>query len=74
MRTQKMTVRNSMKIRVVNDIDKVSSVREALRLNQGYCPCKIIRDADSKCMCKEFREQDTTGICHCGLYEKVEEL
>lgn len=24
---------------------------------------------DTKCMCKEFREQES-GWCHCGLYYK----
>jgi hypothetical protein len=23
-------------------------------------------------MCKEFREQTTTGECLCGMYEKIE--
>jgi hypothetical protein len=22
-------------------------------------------------MCKEFREQQETGVCHCGLYKKI---
>jgi hypothetical protein len=24
-------------------------------------------------MCKEFREQEVPGTCHCGLYEKYKE-
>jgi hypothetical protein len=22
-------------------------------------------------MCKEFREQTESGVCHCGLYKKT---
>jgi hypothetical protein len=22
-------------------------------------------------MCKDFREQETSGTCHCGLYKKT---
>lgn len=42
----------------------------AVKANDGYCPCAVARTADTKCMCKAFREQEE-GICHCGLYEKI---
>lgn len=45
---------------------------EAVRQNEGYCPCKLERTPDTKCMCKQFREQITNmmpGLCECGLYE-----
>ena len=48
-------------------------VRKAVRENGGYCPCMIERTPDTKCMCKDFREQETPGLCHCGRFEKVEE-
>ena len=44
-------------------------IEKALKENQGYCPCRIYRNPDTKCMCKEFREQEK-GICHCGLFIK----
>lgn len=44
-------------------------IEKALKENQGYCPCRIYRNSDTKCMCKEFREQEK-GICHCGLFIK----
>ena len=37
----------------------------------GYCPCAIFQNDDTKCMCREFREQDKPGECHCGRFEKV---
>lgn len=47
--------------------------REAVAANDGYCPCLIEKSPDTKCMCKEFREQKEPGPCHCGRFEKVEE-
>ena len=43
-----------------------------LEENSGYCPCKIVRNEDTKCMCKEFKEQEE-GMCHCGLYYKTKD-
>ena len=40
--------------------------------NGGYCPCRLQKTPDTKCMCKEFREQEE-GECHCGLYVKIKE-
>lgn len=37
-----------------------------------YCPCALERNEDTVCICKEFREQDFPGECHCGRYEKIE--
>ena len=57
-------------IKLNPNAEKVKEVREAITKNNGYCPCKIIKNADTRCMCKEFREQDT-GYCHCELYYKI---
>lgn len=46
-------------------------VSKAVADNNGYCPCLIARNEDTKCMCKEFREQKS-GPCRCGRYIKVE--
>lgn len=58
-------------IRTNRDRVVVERVRKALRENNGYCPCSLVKDEDHKCMCKEFIEQKS-GFCHCGLYEKLE--
>lgn len=42
----------------------------AVHKNDGYCPCKIEKSEDTKCPCKEFREQEPYTICGCGLYKK----
>ena len=49
-------------------------VKQGLKKNGGYCPCRRERTDDFKCMCKEFREQiadpNFEGFCHCMLYYK----
>lgn len=63
-----------MKIRLNTDKELVRNVREGLKRKGGYCPCVIAKNDDTKCMCKEFREQianpDFEGYCHCMLYYK----
>lgn len=49
-----------------------ASVGDLVKANNGYCPCAVIKNEDTKCMCKEFREQEEPGLCHCGRYGKVE--
>lgn len=49
--------------------DFVKQMLKALKENSNYCPCKTEKTKDTKCMCKEFREQKD-GWCHCGLYYK----
>ena len=59
-------------IKLNPDKEFVKDFKEKLKESQGYCPCRLIKNEDTKCMCKEFREQ-TTGWCHCELYYKEEE-
>jgi hypothetical protein len=46
--------------------------KAAVDANDGYCPCMIDKTPDTKCPCKDFREQ-TEGQCFCGRYEKVKD-
>ena len=55
----------SLKIREVDP-----SIKALVVNNDGYCPCAVLKTPDTKCICKEFREQKTPGLCHCGRYEK----
>ena len=57
-------------IRFAASSEKVKEILSAVSANEGYCPCRLEKTPDTKCMCKEFREQES-GVCHCGLYEKV---
>lgn len=60
---------NKLRVRLNPNAD-TEALMQAVRDNQGYCPCAIWRTNDTKCMCKEFREQTVPGECHCGLYAK----
>ena len=61
-----------MKIRFNENQEIVDSVKEGLARTGGYCPCRLERSEENKCMCKEFREQiadpNYHGYCHCMLY------
>lgn len=59
-----------MKITINPDTELVAKMRQALKNNDGFCPCALTKSEDTKCMCKEFREMES-GTCHCGLYTKV---
>lgn len=48
------------------------AIEQAVIEANGYCPCAVEHTKETKCMCKDFKEQDTPGPCHCGRYEKVE--
>ena len=45
-----------MKIIINPDEEYVREVRAAIKQNGGYCCCKLVKNKDTKCMCKEFRE------------------
>ena len=60
-----------LKITYNQDKQIVDKILDALDKNNGYCPCKLEKNNDTKCMCKEFREMidnGEIGMCHCGLY------
>ena len=63
-----------MKVTFNPDKKIVETVQEGLKLTGGYCPCKLQKTEENKCMCKEFREQindpNFEGFCHCMLYYK----
>lgn len=56
-------------IKFNNDKQLVKEIKQKLKENDGYCPCSLLKTKDTKCICKEFREQKI-GKCHCGLYVK----
>lgn len=64
----------ALKIRLNEDAEVVKAVKEGLERTGGYCPCRLQRTEENKCMCREFREQiadpDFEGYCHCYLYYK----
>ena len=52
----------------------VADIREGLKRTGGYCPCRLQRTEENKCICQEFKDQiadpDFEGYCHCMLYYK----
>ena len=66
-----------MAIRLNEDEEIVKTIKEGLKAKGGYCPCKLQKTEDNKCICKEFREQiadpDFEGYCHCMLYYKTKD-
>ena len=63
-----------MAVRLNEDKEIVASIKEGLKRTGGYCPCRLQRTEENKCICKEFREQiadpEYKGYCHCLLYYK----
>lgn len=63
-----------MKITSNPDEEIVKVVKEGLQERGGYCPCRREMTEDTRCMCREFRDQiadpSFEGFCHCMLYYK----
>ena len=63
-----------MALRLNEEKEIVARIREGLKMKGGYCPCRLEKSEDNKCMCKEFRDQiadpNFEGYCHCLLYYK----
>lgn len=63
-----------MSVSLNKNSEVVKTVKEGLKRTGGYCPCRVERTSEFKCMCEEFRQQikdpDFEGYCHCMLYYK----
>lgn len=66
-----------MAVRLNSDKELVKAIKEGLKQKQGYCPCRIEKKEEYKCICEEFKAQindpDFEGYCHCRLYYKSKE-
>lgn len=64
-----------MKVVFNEDKEVVQLIKEGLKKNDGFCPCKIGQLDENRCMCQEFRDQikdpEFEGYCHCMLYKKL---
>lgn len=63
-----------MKFQINHDRDLAREAIRQIKLNDGYCPCALEKNEDTKCMCKDFKDklaQGYKGECNCGLYETV---
>ena len=74
--THRLTERKvyNMAVRLNEDKEMVQTIRDGLKRTGGYCPCRLERTEENKCICKEFRDQiadeNFEGYCHCLLYYK----
>ncbi len=63
-----------MKVTLNENKEIVEKIKAGLEKKGGYCPCRLEKTPENKCMCKEFRDQiadpDFEGYCHCLLYYK----
>lgn len=65
-----------MRVKVTDDLWLKREVKQKLRENNGYCPCALVHEPDTHCICKDFRdkiEHGYIGPCNCGLYINYEE-
>ena len=62
-------------MRIIKNPDEefYKEISKKVKENDNYCPCSLEKNEDTKCMCKEFREQIEEGYCHCMRYKKEKE-
>ena len=64
------------KYKIVLGDDKalIAEVNRQLQETRGYCPCSLVWDESTKCICSAFRESLTREEeveCNCGKYKII---
>ena len=66
-----------MAVRLNEDKELVAAVKQGLKEKDGYCPCRLEKTEENKCICEEFRHQMADrafeGYCHCMIYYKAKD-
>ncbi len=66
-----------MAVKLNPDKEVVARIKEGLKKKDGYCPCRVAKTEENKCICEEFRKQiqdpEFEGFCHCMLYYKTKD-
>ena len=66
-----------MSVRLNENKELVAKIKEGLKMKDGYCPCRLQKLPEYKCICDEFKQQiadpEFEGYCHCKLYYKSKE-
>lgn len=60
-----------LKIKQTEDKELLAEILKQLDENDGYCPCAIVKNEDTKCCCRAFRDMvntKTQGECLCGRF------
>jgi hypothetical protein len=52
------------------DEEKWEEIRQRIKDNDGYCPCRLERVPENRCMCQQFLNRDSEGWCKCRAYFK----
>lgn len=52
------------KVRFNDNTEIVAAVKEGLKRKDGYCPCRLEKIPENKCICKEFRDQINLSLIH----------
>ena len=64
-----------MAVRLNENKDIVEHIKKGLKEKGGYCPCRLGKAPEYKCICEEFKQQiadpEFEGYCHCKLYYKT---
>ncbi len=62
------------KVRLNENEAVVAHIKEGLVRTGGYCPCRLEKKPEYKCICDEFKahiaDPNFEGYCHCMLYYK----
>jgi len=62
-------------VRENENAEIVAMIRQGLKEKDGFCPCKLGKLPENKCICEEFKAQmadpEFEGYCHCRLYYKT---
>ena len=66
-----------MPVKLNPDKEVVKHIKQGLKAKDGYCPCRLGKSPEYKCICEEFKAQiadpNFEGFCHCMLYYKSKE-
>lgn len=54
---------------MTDDKERADIVKNLLEKNDGYCPCNILKNDTTKCICDYFKNNNSP-VCMCGLYTK----
>lgn len=61
-------------VRLNDDRETVARIKQGLKETGGFCPCRVEKKPEYRCICEEFKAQikdpEFEGFCHCKLYYK----
>ena len=62
-------------VKLTDNREYAEKLHAVMKGNGGFCPCRLQRTEDNRCICTEFRAQmadpEFEGYCHCKLFYKA---